>query len=177
VSRVRLPGQICPSPVVLGQRSVQRNAVTCADSLHWQRGCVAPSALRVLRPAATGLDGKESRGLSSLSTDTSCPLTSNPVVLPSNRVVPHPACPEPRNERGPTASRRSSGQLSHSTARPAAHQPPRVHMHVMHRLVACSCAFPSVAMAGLLSLIRPQSPGDGSRIQPHFGGRTSSSVM
>ncbi len=47
---------------------------------------------------------------------SSCPLTSNPVVLPSNRVVPYPACPEPRNKRGTTASRRPSGQLSHSTA-------------------------------------------------------------
>jgi hypothetical protein len=50
-------------------------------------------------------------------------------------------------------------------------------MHVMHRLVARNCAFPPVAMAGLLALIRSQTPGDGSRIQPHFGGRTSSSVM
>lgn len=64
-----------------------------------------------------------------------------------------------------------------SAARPGDHQPPRVPMHVMHRLVARSRAFPPEAMTGLLSLIRLHSPGGGSRIQPHFGGCTSSSVM
>jgi hypothetical protein len=142
------------------------------------RGRPAPRAHRTARARARGRTPRlDDRGTGFTVQGQFCQLTSNPVALPSNRVVPHPACPEPRNERGPTASRRSSGQLSHSTARPAAHQPPRVPMHVMHRLVACSCAFPPVAMAGLLALIRSQSPGDGSRIQPHFGGRTSSSAM
>lgn len=59
----------------------------------------------------------------------------------------------------------------------AVHQLPRVPMHVMHRLVARSCAFPPVATAGLPSLMRSHFPGGGSRIHPHFGGRTSSSVM